>query len=370
MSPWITVTFVFGAAISAAAAWDTQYSNERMTTKALAMELQETADAVVQRIELYQFGLRGLRGAIQAVEVQGMTLEAFQRYSATRDIPREFPGARGFGYIARVAPEQQAAFVEAERRQGRPDFTVHQFEPYAGEHFLVRYISPAASNQSAIGLDIASDPVRRQAALEAMRSGTVQLTRPIVFFQSSGENQNAFLILLPVYRDAATPATLAERETSTIGWSYAALQIDEVLENLGVYHVGLNLKLSDITDAQSPALFYDNGDALANETAVASQEVEREVFGRHWRLQMQAHPAFVASLNQTSPRLVLVLGLLISGMIAALLGMLDNMRRRRIELFTDQARMAAIVESSFDGIVGKDLDGVIRSWNKGAELIF
>jgi PAS domain S-box-containing protein len=56
----------------------------------------------------------------------------------------------------------------------------------------------------------------------------------------------------------------------------------------------------------------------------------------------------------------------------ALLGVVlifrDITERRRTEL--TRSYLAAIVESSDDAIIGKTLDGIITSWNKGAETIF
>lgn len=48
--------------------------------------------------------------------------------------------------------------------------------------------------------------------------------------------------------------------------------------------------------------------------------------------------------------------------------LVDITERRRAE--RDAQRLAAIVESSDDAILAKDLDGVIVSWNRGAERLF
>ena len=57
-----------------------------------------------------------------------------------------------------------------------------------------------------------------------------------------------------------------------------------------------------------------------------------------------------------------------NGCPALLVSLRDITERRRAERTRDQ--LAAIVESSDDAIIGQSLDGVITSWNRGAQRIF
>ncbi|KAA0995326.1 PAS domain S-box protein [Pseudomonas sp. ANT_J12] len=366
----VVITLAVGAGASILGGWILDRVNQQQAQEAIVAATDEAADLVLTRLNLYQYGLRGARGAVLTAGEHGVSREIFDQYNQTRDLAVEFPGASALGFIRRVLEQDESDFLKHARADGKADFSIRQFSPHSGERYVVQYVDPVEGNQPAIGLDIASETSRREAAQSSIQSGAARITGPITLIQAQGKPQQSFLVLLPIFRGAVTPATAAEREAAAFGWSYVVLRTEEVLRGLRIENETVHLRLRDITVPGQETLFYESTDDSARRETLMTHQMEFEVYGRRWKIELDANALFIQRLHQVSPKVVLFFGGLLTLLLATLASVVSVSRQRRRQIFAEQARLASIVESSADGIIGKTLDGVVTNWNKGAEYLF
>lgn len=374
----------------------TERSDHRVIDARLATLAQDVAAQVKERITTYQYGLRGARGFIIGATIQGLSYEGFRDYAASRDLETEFPGSHGFGYIARVPEGETDAFVLKARSDGRPYYSVSQLSPHDGERYLILYIEPEGPNKEAVGLDIASEATRREAARDALRTGEVALTRPITLVQASGKRFGGFLLMMPVYRNGKMPQAEADREAATVGWTYTPIVIDEVLRSLRYQSEDYYLRLYDVPVATGESrtagagveredrdeigwieFFSSMVDDEAERSWAKGEAAETEatiihmdLFSRRWAIEVAPTADFVKRLNLPSPPvaggITAAFSLLLSGVALLLLQNRARTRQGRLE----NERLAMVVENSSDAIVGTTPQGAISSWNRSAEKLF
>ncbi|WP_407280545.1 CHASE domain-containing protein [Aromatoleum evansii] len=335
---------LIGLAVALGVARQTVETNRQAADARFDALAARTAAALVARFQTFEYGLRGARGAIIGAGSESISRQRFLQYAQSREADREFPGARGFGFIRRVEPADEARFVAAVRSDGRPDFGIKQIAPHAGERFVILHVEPEANNREALGLDIASELNRRTAALAAVRTGQPVLTAPLTLLQAMGKPERGFLLLLPVYRGGYQPATPEERWRTLLGWIYAPLVIDEVLADFDFRGGEFAVSIYDAAYAEQPLRFYESPGSDQATAAGLVRQLPVELFGRDWIVEVRALAPFHKALNQPDPRWFAAGILALSALLASLAYIYLQNVQRRIGASAEEARHAALVE--------------------------
>ncbi len=332
--------------------------------------VHRATDQLSNRLLAYEAGLRGIRGLAIGSGADQLTRRKFHEYMASRNMLTEFPGALGYGFIRRVAMTDQERFTAEARRDGWPDFALRYLTPHQGDRWVIQYIEPEAANRLAIGLDISSESSRLRALTAAVHNNAATLTEPITLVQQSGKANRGFLLMLPIFRTGYAPATPAQRWQQAVGLTYAPVLIDEVMR--GFDFRGGEFSLTIATRSQSGGLLpaYASAGSDQPPSADLQRRVPLQIFGQTWVLHFKARPAFLAALNQLDLRWVLLQGLFLSALLAALTYLFQMGRQRHLQALKTQARLGAIVSHASDAMIGLDRHGRITSWNQAAVHFF
>ncbi len=387
---WPAAVLLAGLGVSTAGAWWLHNGEQAAAQAEFRRSVLRVSADIADRFRKPLHGLNGALGVYAThAAVQRST---FQAYLATRNLAVDFPGVRGFGFIERVPREALASFEAAERDDGAPQFTVRQLAPSdAAELFVIKFIEPAARNPGALGLDVGSEAVRREAVLQSQLTGEPTLTGTVTLVQDQRQGPGVLLVV-PVFRPAAGAATADGRHGELRGLLYAPIVIAELLEGLGDVAAGqVRVEIFDTASGTlAGPLMYDSRSEAGALPAAAAETLAlgagaREpparfetlhlltLPGRLVTLRVSSTPAFEAAFASHAPWSFFLGTLLASGLLAALLRQQATGRRRAEtlaqQMTADLGRLALVARRTSNAVVITDARRRITWVNEGFERI-
>ncbi len=315
---------------------------------------RRTQDAIEDRLDTY-VALLSAGGGLFAARPDAGRVE-FHAFAEQLDLRRRYPGAQGFGFAARVtSAEADSLTARIREREGTPDFRIHP-EGQREEYFPILYLEPPDErNKAAIGFDMFSEPVRREAMERARDTGAPAATGRVTLVQEMGpEKQAGFLIYVPVYAGGTSPASVEERRALLRGFVYSPFRADDLLEGIfGTERSPLvDFDLFDGADARPENLLHRSGREGDSRRAAPRFEsnIRLDAPGRPWTLHFISRPNADLGPGRWFVSYVLVGGLVFSLVLFAVVRSQARARRAAEraaeELRASERRFRTLVEQS------------------------
>jgi PAS domain S-box-containing protein len=339
--------------------------------------VEQSRTGISHRIHTYVAVLRGGAGLFAASAV--VEPDQFRAYVERLELRAEYPGIQGIGFTRRLLPAAVAPFVESQRRQGFPDFRVWP-DHLRDEYHSIAYLEPLdRRNRAALGYDMFTEPVRREAMARARDMGRPSATGRVTLIQEiDPDTQPGFLIYVPVYAAAGTPESEAERREMLTGYVYAPFRVADFIDAVFAGEVASPLKL-ELFDAPGPDpehLLHRSRDAA--EERPRFQSIRRlDVAGRPWTARFASTSEFEAESKRWLIPVMFALGLMFSLLVAGL-SYLDARARHSARRLTsyreavrhgDRLHQLAVEQVKDHAIFMVDPEGRIATWNQGVERV-
>ena len=377
----VTVTLAGGLGFTAIGAYFSHRGIQIESRLRFDRFAERLGNEVQRRVNQTVYGLKGARGMY--VASQQVDRKEFRAYVASRELEHEFPGTLGFGFIQRVLRSDLAQFVAAERADNAPDFEVRTAGD-APDLYVIKFIEPLQANRQAWGIDVGSEPRRREAIETAIRTGQPTLTSSLSLAQDQ-RARAGFLYLVPVFHPGAAVGTPAERFTALIGLAYAPIVIDGIFRGVMVRAENmLDVEVFEGSTPDAASLLLDaddipvavSGDGPPYGGRLLHRVREITVGGRTWTLVMTTTPKFEVTVDRRTPLLIGIGGGLVTLVLTGMVLVLGRSRTRALELAqamtaslrTSEAeakRLAMVASRTSNAVAITDADGRIQWLNDG-----
>ena len=367
---WLVVT---ASLLLTLGAWHIS-SREAEERRRLQFEFQanQIVALTIERMEKYE---EALWAGVAAIQSHGHDIDVnvWKEFSATLSIENRFPGINGIGVVHRVTPDDLKDYLEKEREH-RPDYHIHPGHDQDA-FWPVTYVEPVEINRQAVGLDMAHEGRRFEAALKARDSGQTQATAPIVLVQDE-ERTPGFLLYAPYFREGNIH-TETERRKRFEGMVYAPFIMHKLMRGtLENRNRLVNFRIFDETDPLYDELSSDSADF--DDDPLFQTEITTPMYGRTWVFAVQTTELFRQRYSTLQPTFILVGGIVIEGMLVCLFLILGHSGQRADKLAEtitkdlkdSETKLQTTIDQMMEGLITINPRGTVLSFSKTAERIF
>jgi two-component system, cell cycle sensor histidine kinase and response regulator CckA len=313
--PAPAIVFIVTLALAVAAALYVARTSAVSETLRFESVSRQAAASLVERLETATTLLRATSGLFAAHDV--VDRAEFNAFVERLNLPVRYPGIQGIGYSHRVRREAIDSLRRAMARQGVPQFDVWPRDPQAAEQHAIVYLEPLdRRNAAALGYDMYSDPVRRDAMQRAWESGAAAATGRVTLVQEiDNEKQAGFLIYVPVYQGRRVPTSLDERREQLLGFVYSPFRAGDLLSAAysGPPAELVNVWVYDGAEPDSAQLLFASDSTRPTPAADERRlELPLDVAGHQWLLVFAPRRASTIGTQQQLAPLIFALGVLVS----------------------------------------------------------
>ena len=317
----------------------TQRDHEQWLESRFTREAERTVALVEERMRHYE---DALLSGVATINILGgePTSAQWEIFANSLDLTSRYPGINGIGVIHSVNREGVDAYL-AQQRIGRPDFKIHP-EHKGNQLYPITYIVPTVGNEEAVGLDIAHEENRFQAATKSREAGDTQITGPITLVQDNKKTPG-FLIYAPFYRNRGqnSTANVQAEDQEFGGFVYAPFVARKLMEGTlekRNRHIGVRVNDGDeilFDEHLESEPDFDSDPLLKRNYSI-------ELFGRVWKFEIWTTNKFRDVPSASQPTLILLTVILIDFLVLYFLLSMSRIARKKQLYAKETSRQLAI----------------------------
>lgn len=286
---------------------------------------ERETSTLVTRMQAYEQVLFGARALFASGEE--VTRDEWHDYVTKLNLNDRLPGIQGTGFAVFVSRADKLAHIHEGRTLISPDY---ELRPAGDRDYYtpIVFLEPESErNRGAIGYDMFSNTLRREAMEYARDTGGSAITARVTLVQETDDNiQPGFLMYLPVYRKGMPLETLADRGKALFGFVYSPFRVHDLIH--GVYGTENRDILIELYDGEPSAQSLLYADPQIRDQARFSVTRSVDIGGRQWTLHFHSSPNYERSTESTQPQLILIGGLTLDGLLFAITLMVARHARR------------------------------------------